>query len=261
MKWVRDDKGCNEFTLIELLVVIAIIAILAAMLLPALKKAREAARRIQCISNLKQNVLSMASYSNDFDGDIYMRGPGGGRSWNMELYYDGYLPTIDGGTGTVSCPSQPIDPSSANISVTHQVYGSGYYSCYPFYPDYHKYNWIYELVPVPSGKLHLLKTKRIRETSLCFVLADSINSKRPFVQSYSISLKSESASGFHLRHSGNSACMAFADGHATAVVKSKIRGIIASQFKDTGFHENHIKNDYMSVKNKNYIDIPLPPIP
>ena len=81
------EKNNHGFTLIELLVVIAIIAILAALLLPALARAKQKAYQAACVSNLKQIGLAFEMYVSDHDGhfpdrrDLKSSLPGGYHPW------------------------------------------------------------------------------------------------------------------------------------------------------------------------------------
>jgi prepilin-type N-terminal cleavage/methylation domain-containing protein/prepilin-type processing-associated H-X9-DG protein len=121
----------NAFTLIELLVVIAIIAILAAILFPVFAQAREKARSISCLSNMKQLATAAQMYVQDYDEHLFFRVSGPGRAtasrtgavtptgdavdyWH-EVWWNALMPYIKNNQ-VFTCPSDAGPTTSADAT-------------------------------------------------------------------------------------------------------------------------------------------------
>jgi prepilin-type N-terminal cleavage/methylation domain-containing protein/prepilin-type processing-associated H-X9-DG protein len=125
MRSIKDENvghGVFAFTLIELLVVIAIIAILAAMLMPALEKAREAARTATCMANLRQIYQAENFYVMENDGALtrsYTQAAAGYPSslepnWKTRLMRQGYLPDKQTAKHVLLCPAVPLSQADVD---------------------------------------------------------------------------------------------------------------------------------------------------
>jgi len=103
-------RSLAGFTLIELLVVIAIIAILASMLVPALNKARDAAKGITCVSNLKQLGTCVQMYINDHDSSFPGTLSGSNPQYFISVFhfFKGRSPQAQEGCTSISWPTLAV---------------------------------------------------------------------------------------------------------------------------------------------------------
>ena len=170
----EENMKRKGFTLIELLVVVAIIAILAAMLLPALSRARENARRAKCISNLKQITLACLMYVND-NGEYFppydaLVTGGSTVGWQVILLpylYSGVPVTSASQTNLVNgkypvfyCPSCPASKNNTGWG----TYGVNGHS-----------DWISYANGYDNFGISGIKLSRIKSPSKAFVYADYSN--------------------------------------------------------------------------------------
>jgi len=128
------------FTLIELLVVIAIIAILAAILFPVFAKAREKAKAVSCLSNLKQIALAWLMYEQDYDGGS----PGVDYNYTATVTLQPYIKNRQ----IFLCPSGPRDGSPWGYGPPYVLKGS---YVFPMWLGAGYWNWFGTPNPTYAG--------------------------------------------------------------------------------------------------------------
>ena len=219
----HQKQHFKHFTLIELLVVIAIIAILASMLLPALNKARDTAKKIKCVNNLKQISLATDMYASSNNEWIWMLGYGGG--------FDNWVETLSGGRnypqekyiGNKSifcCPSSRV-PDFQN---SFQVYGMYHVRRDP------EYNLKgYDFAVNVNMSYVFYSRKKIPKPSNFILYADSYTvtnptpsyNAGPFYE-FSTVAPGANRSYIYTLHGGAANC-AFVDGHVSSLRPQELR--------------------------------------
>ena len=206
---IRPLHNERRFTLIELLVVVAVIAILTSILLPALSKAKDKARAVECLSNIKQQLTALTLYADDHGGNIVgpLTDSVTGATWNLVLLQNDYL-HVGQASDTFVCPSyDPFKYSDANSS---KVYGMRFVEDPDNAAD-----------PTAAWNLQRTALTRIQDPSEYVLLADSILASANH-QWYTIAAYDTTSDlKIHARH-GVSANCGFIDGSARPINTSTL---------------------------------------
>ena len=200
----------RNFTLIELLVVIAIIAILAAMLLPALNQARERAKAIKCVSNIKQSGTALSLYANDFGSRL----PGAAQQWGTSdrpwgdvlMRVCGYL----GDVKVMQCPDVKYQ-STAKIDD-----GSMFWNTYGLVRSYVKSDG-----SEAHDSNYCRSIAAVKNPSKLVIAADSVNPESKYDSCHANSYYSGGIGGVIFRHSYRASVL-MADMHAEQVTPNQM---------------------------------------